>query len=425
MEQNIETLGAILSPYDIRDYRMCLSSSITSEEAVWNNLSAFECDNLTSVHNQGAVGSCVAEAISTICEYAYQRETGQYIPMSTSWIYGNRRNSSHKGTGMIVSQALENLLTFGEIYKDACADNLEVPNALEYFEERYPLYKHSAEINRIKNYYRLKTAEEIRASLYTNGPVLAVIRIYENHRMATVDDMKIYKPIEPKGKSRGCHAIIIYGWCSEGWCIQNSWGEGWGKNGRAVIPYDTELLEIWACEDAHTDGKTLLEAQLDKEIDNLIFQCTELQRQLDTTSTLWTDKIVELESQLNAVNEANLQIEQAKEFWKNLAIDLKDQCNDQKLQIQTLENASMELQKLLSETSDDIELIQQLLETIEQFHYEMAKINNELNKKELLIDSYQEQINKCPYTILKRNWKGIKRIFALTINFIANLFKKQ
>jgi hypothetical protein len=32
------------------------------------------------------------------------------------------------------------------------------------------------------------------------------------------------------------HAIIIIGWDEDGFIIQNSWGKGWGNNGRKTIP---------------------------------------------------------------------------------------------------------------------------------------------------------------------------------------------
>lgn len=51
--------------------------------------------------------------------------------------------------------------------------------------------------------------------------------------------------------SDGGHAFVIVGYNQDGFIIQNSWGTGWGTNGRAVLPYEDWLdnaMDCWVAQ---------------------------------------------------------------------------------------------------------------------------------------------------------------------------------
>lgn len=50
-----------------------------------------------------------------------------------------------------------------------------------------------------------------------------------------------------KGRADGGHAVAIVGYTNDGFIIQNSWGESWGKNGFALLPYEDWLLHSTDC----------------------------------------------------------------------------------------------------------------------------------------------------------------------------------
>ena len=83
-----------------------------------------------------------------------------------------------------------------------------------------------------------------------NGPVIIAINWYS--------DMKVSKGILTstceKKNNKGGHCLIIYGWNSDGWKVQNSWGRYWGKKGCAILPYDMEINEIWGVTDDIIEG---------------------------------------------------------------------------------------------------------------------------------------------------------------------------
>ena len=96
-------MGSIFSEPDLRDYQAVATSEEFPEE--------FKI-KITQVKNQGNVGSCVAHSLSTVTEYFNKIETGQYLKMSTGYIYGNRLLSINKGSGMITRDAIKTLSKF-------------------------------------------------------------------------------------------------------------------------------------------------------------------------------------------------------------------------------------------------------------------------------------------------------------------------
>ena len=50
-----------------------------------------------------------------------------------------------------------------------------------------------------------------------------------------------------KGRADGGHAVAIVGYTRDGFVIQNSWGEGWGSGGFALLPYEDWMLHATDC----------------------------------------------------------------------------------------------------------------------------------------------------------------------------------
>jgi C1A family cysteine protease len=53
--------------------------------------------------------------------------------------------------------------------------------------------------------------------------------------------------ISRKGRADSGHAIAIVGYTRDGFIIQNSWGDNWGKGGFALLPYEDWLLHATDC----------------------------------------------------------------------------------------------------------------------------------------------------------------------------------
>ena len=235
--ENEFVCGSLYSIPDLRDYIATTSKTEFPEK--------FQL-TMPRVKNQGAVGSCVAHSLATITEYFDKKETGKTQKMSTGYIYGNRLLTVHKGSGMYTRDAIKTLVKFGNVPYTEFSDNVEVPYAIERFEQEYDRLSSSGINYRFKSYFKLKDENAIKACIMEQGPVVLT--------MTWFDDIKVVDGVMQtecvKTKKTGGHCMVIYGWNNKGWLVQNSWGTSWGNKGKFVLPYNIPVKETWGVTDA-------------------------------------------------------------------------------------------------------------------------------------------------------------------------------
>lgn len=240
MEELKYKLGSLFSIPDVRDY---IAHSNKPDEEIPKE---FTLDSLPSVKNQGAVGSCVAHAIALVAEYYARKETGKKTKMSTGYIYGNRLFTTHKGSGMYLRDALKTMTKFGDVPYEYFPDNVEVPYAIELFEQKVEEIEPLGYNFKFKAYYKLTTEKGIKTHLLSGNPVIMAMPWYDDIKI--VDGVMVTKQV--KTKKTGGHCMVIVGWDETGWLVQNSWGSLWGKRGRFTLPYDVVIRETWGPTDA-------------------------------------------------------------------------------------------------------------------------------------------------------------------------------
>ena len=242
--------GAIFSPRDVRDWRgvACAAAGAFPER--------FELA-MPPVKDQGSVCSCVACAVSTAVEYFSRTQGDDTREMSIGYIYGNRSNTAHTGTGMVTRDAIAVTCDCGDCVNTLFPYNEEVPDIIEQFEKSFSSLLPKAYPNRFTSYHRVSSESDIKASLMQNGPVLFAMQWHDGN---FTDKLGI---LHEAGEESGGHCMVLYGWCPDGWLIQNSWGTGWGLEGRAILPYSTEIREAWGIVDTYS------EAQRKRQIEEL------------------------------------------------------------------------------------------------------------------------------------------------------------
>ena len=275
-------------------------------------------------------------------EYFSRKQGDDSREMSVGFIYGNRSTSTHEGRGMIVRDALEALRKHGNVVKTLFPYNREVPEICELFTKSFMELVPEAYGNRITSYYRLYTEEEIKTSLMKNGPVICAMEWYK--------DIKIKNGImtteQKSSSSNGHHCIVIYGWNENGWLIQNSWGSSWGNKGKAVMPYNIKINEIWGVIDEYSENK------LQEELAHLYNENELLNRQirnLHCDITEYMNRILALEKSLSETDDTTKQLllelnqkilEKQNELRKTNEI-IEEQWD----KIQKLEEENLELKK--------------------------------------------------------------------------------
>ena len=238
-EKFIRAFGALPEEVDVRDYKLKRVATAVKEAFP----ETFEL-KMCAVKNQGAVGSCVAHAVAETIEYHNKVQDNITDKVSVGFIYGNRRGSLNKFSGMFVREALHNTCKYGDVFEADFKENKEVPDIIKLFEERFDSLKEKALSNRFSTYFRISSDDDIKYALINYGPVVFAMTWYDDTK---VEDGVMQ--VNTKSKKSGGHCMVIYGWNEKGWLIQNSWGNWWGKSGRAILPYDVKKSEAWGITD--------------------------------------------------------------------------------------------------------------------------------------------------------------------------------
>lgn len=238
--------GVVKSVEDKRDYQLSklIQKSVLLPKEYINPTPLI-------VLNQGSSSCCVACAISQsrhLMEYIQSGDTEIFSPM---YIYGNRKVDDYHGEGMMPREALSNLKNFGICHKKDYDGFFSYQKAVKIYRNNKKELDSLAYPYRISSYYRLNTIKEIKEAIYTTGNVLLSYNVHDC----------FFNPIDGVVKCDDSmyvdeyngHEVLGIGFNEIGIIICNSWGEEWGNNGTAVIPYEYAIEEAWCCVDDITE----------------------------------------------------------------------------------------------------------------------------------------------------------------------------
>lgn len=222
---------------DVRDYKA------TTTLTEFPDKFTLPMEHMPEPKNQSVVGCCVACAIASVLEYYYHRAYNRSVNLGVGYIYGNRTHGNYKADGMIVRHGLKDAFYEGCAVENDFPFMVEVPTAIDLFEKRDRTIDPYAHFIRISGYYAISDANTLKAHLMNVGP--AIIAAPWSSISSVDEDNSITFLAKPDG----CHCVMVYGWDEKGWLIQNSWSPLFGEHGRARLPYDFEIEEIWGLQD--------------------------------------------------------------------------------------------------------------------------------------------------------------------------------
>ena len=190
------------------------------------------------VEDQGALGSCTANALVGALEYLERKDNAQpFVDMSRLFIYYNERVIEHsvkEDAGAMLRDGIKTLNKQG-----ACSEKTW-PYAISKFAAAPPKAAYTeAARNKISQYVRLSTLDDMRSCLAQGFPFVFGFTVYESFETAAVAKTGTVPMPKASEKVLGGHAVLAVGYNDKKkrFIVRNSWGTGWGAKGYFTMPY--------------------------------------------------------------------------------------------------------------------------------------------------------------------------------------------
>jgi hypothetical protein len=214
--------------------------------------------------DQGAEGACTGFALASVINYQLASRNllnarNQERIVSPRMLYEMaRRYDEWPGEdyeGSSARGAMKGWVAHGVARRTSWPDKLHGPGNLTQ--------ELAAEAERTPGgaYYRVvhRNIRDLHSALFEAGILYATIMVHEGWQNPGPGTSKLAYAlsgnlleidlpiISRKGRADSGHAVALVGYTHEGFIIQNSWGETWGKDGFALLPYEDWMLHATDC----------------------------------------------------------------------------------------------------------------------------------------------------------------------------------
>jgi C1A family cysteine protease len=248
MTRKIKRYGWIPDLPDQRDFVYAAPPAILAALPPKKDLTS-QCP---SVYDQGALGSCTANAIGGAHEYEQRKQDVEkaFIP-SRLFIYYNEREIMHtvnEDSGAMIRDGIKTVVKQG-----VCRET-DWPYIISRFTQKPPKSCYQDALNhQVVSYRRLvQNLNQMKSCLASGYPFVFGFAVYESFESSTVTKTgKV--PMPKSGEAMlGGHAVMAVGYrdTDQRFIVRNSWGAKWGKKGYCFMPYayltDTNLAaDFW------------------------------------------------------------------------------------------------------------------------------------------------------------------------------------
>jgi C1A family cysteine protease len=191
------------------------------------------------VYDQGALGSCTANAIGAALEFSQRKQRLKSVfPHSRLFIYYNERAM----IGTIESDSGASLRDgIKSVAKRGAPKEKTWPYKIDRFTEKPPRAAYAeAKKHQAIQYLRInQSLSQLKGCLAEGYPFVFGFAVYESFLSPAVAKTGVVEMPRAKEAFEGGHAVLAVGYdeASQRFIVLNSWGKGWGKNGYFTMPY--------------------------------------------------------------------------------------------------------------------------------------------------------------------------------------------
>lgn len=206
--------------------------------------------NCPAVYDQGALGSCTANAIAGAIEFDQKKQGLPEFTPSRLFIYYNERvmegTSPVVDGGAQIRDGIKSVASQGACkeaswpYDDTNTDPAPCPTC-KFAQKPSTACYTEAKQYKIKAYQRLNSAllNTLKGCLASGYPFVFGFTVYESFESQQVAQTGIVPMPGPQERVVGGHAVVAVGYddSANQFIVRNSWGPAWGNQGYCMMPY--------------------------------------------------------------------------------------------------------------------------------------------------------------------------------------------
>ena len=234
METEIRKFGWIPDHPDYRDRPFKLAAPVALPPKI--DLS----NKCTPVYNQGALGSCTANAIAAAIDFALLKQGKKPISPSRLFIYYQERfieNTVSVDAGAMIRTGIKSVNKDG-----ACPESIWPYDVWKFAQKPSQGAYIEAQKTKIVEYQRLDNRNlfELKQCLASGFPFVFGFSVYDAFVSPTVATTGRLNMPTPSERMKGGHAVLCVGYSdsTKRFIVRNSWGNAWGKGGYYSMPYE-------------------------------------------------------------------------------------------------------------------------------------------------------------------------------------------
>lgn len=220
------------------------------------------CDRVPQILDQGSEGACTGFALAAVINFLL-RERNSGVTVSPQMLYEMaRRYDDWPGEDYVGSSARGAMK--GWMRHGVCTDVLW-PLTLKGAENFDQFKADEARMTPGGAFYRLmhRQIRDVHAAIAEVGAVYMTLMVHDGWDDPSGEAREIVyfegqsqrhrklPVIVRQDRAKAAHAVAIVGYTEDGFIIQNSWGEEWGNDGFALLPYEDYMLhaiDLWVAQ---------------------------------------------------------------------------------------------------------------------------------------------------------------------------------
>jgi C1A family cysteine protease len=191
------------------------------------------------VYDQGALGSCTANAIAGALEFDQMKQGESVMVPSRLFIYYNERvmeGTVSSDSGAAIRDGIKS------VNKQGACPETEWPYDITMFDilPSSQAYQ-DALLHRSVHYSRVsRNIGQMKACLAAGFPFVFGFAVYESFESDEVASTGIVPLPAQDEQVLGGHAVLAVGYddAQQRFLVRNSWGDSWGMQGYCTMPYD-------------------------------------------------------------------------------------------------------------------------------------------------------------------------------------------